>query len=53
MADFHPYLEDPVNVRLLKEIALAHEQLGRRNSSARGAWTRSFSSTFPPRKFAA
>ncbi|MBA1146731.1 AAA family ATPase [Ectothiorhodospiraceae bacterium WFHF3C12] len=28
MADFHPYLEDPVNTRLLKEIALAHGQLG-------------------------
>lgn len=27
--DFHPYLDDPTHIRLIKEIALAHEQLGR------------------------
>ncbi len=27
--DFHPYLSEPINVRLLKEIALTHEQLPR------------------------
>ena len=26
LCDFHPYLEEPLNVRLLKDIALAHEQ---------------------------
>lgn len=28
LLDFHPYLDDPVHVRLLKEIALGHERLG-------------------------
>ncbi len=28
LLDFHPYLEDPYNVRLLKEIALDYQQLG-------------------------
>ena len=28
LMDFHPYLDDPYNVRLLKEIALDHPQLG-------------------------
>ena len=28
LADFHPYLGDPVHVRLLKEIALRHPDLG-------------------------
>lgn len=28
LLDFHPYLEEPINVRLLKEIALRHEQVG-------------------------
>lgn len=26
LRDFHPYLSDPVNVRLLKDIAVGHEQ---------------------------
>lgn len=26
LADFHPYLNDPTHIRLIKEIALAHEQ---------------------------
>ncbi len=28
LLDFHPYLDDPFNVRLLKEIALEHHSLG-------------------------
>jgi hypothetical protein len=28
LLDFHPYLEDPYNIRLLKEIALAYPRLG-------------------------
>ncbi|MDX1432386.1 MAG: AAA family ATPase [Gammaproteobacteria bacterium] len=28
LSDFHPYLDDPVHVRLLKDIALARESLG-------------------------
>lgn len=28
LADFHPYLDDPVHVRLLKEIAHEHERKG-------------------------
>ena len=28
LMDFHPYLEDPYNVRALKEIALDHPELG-------------------------
>lgn len=28
LADFHPYLNEPLHVRLLKEIALAHNRLG-------------------------
>jgi SpoVK/Ycf46/Vps4 family AAA+-type ATPase len=28
LLDFHPYLEDPYNIRLLKEIALDYNQLG-------------------------
>ncbi len=28
LCDFHPYLEEPLHVRLLKDIALAHEQSG-------------------------
>ncbi len=28
LLDFHPYLEDPFNVRLLKEIALDYHELG-------------------------
>jgi AAA+ superfamily predicted ATPase len=28
LPDFHPYLDTPINVRLLKEIALDHEQGG-------------------------
>ncbi len=27
LPDFHPYLEDPIHVRLLKEIAINHEKL--------------------------
>lgn len=27
--DFHPYLEDPALIRLIKEIALSHEQISR------------------------
>ena len=26
LLDFHPYLEDPLNIRLIKEIAQAHQQ---------------------------
>ncbi|HEX9802996.1 MAG TPA: AAA family ATPase [Gammaproteobacteria bacterium] len=26
LCDFHPYLDEPLNVRLIKDIALAHEQ---------------------------
>lgn len=29
LVDFHPFLNDPVNVRLLKDIALQHETLSR------------------------
>jgi hypothetical protein len=28
LLDFHPYLDDPLHVRLLREIALAHGELG-------------------------
>jgi len=28
MMDFHPYLDDPYNIRLIKEIALDYENLG-------------------------
>lgn len=28
LADFHPYLDDPMHVRLLKDIALSHRQTG-------------------------
>jgi SpoVK/Ycf46/Vps4 family AAA+-type ATPase len=28
LLDFHPYLDDPYNIRLLKEIALAYPRLG-------------------------
>ncbi|RKZ36889.1 MAG: ATPase [Gammaproteobacteria bacterium] len=28
LADFHPYLDDPVHVRLLKDIALGFQELG-------------------------
>ena len=28
LMDFHPYLDDPYNIRLLKEIALEHPELG-------------------------
>jgi SpoVK/Ycf46/Vps4 family AAA+-type ATPase len=28
LLDFHPYLDDPYNIRLLKEIALDHHNLG-------------------------
>lgn len=28
LLDFHPFMDDPVHVRLLKDIALAHEHLG-------------------------
>jgi SpoVK/Ycf46/Vps4 family AAA+-type ATPase len=29
LLDFHPYMEDPLHVRLIKEIAHAHEQIPR------------------------
>jgi len=28
LADFHPYLDDPMHVRLIKDIALDHQQTG-------------------------
>ena len=28
LTDFHPYIDDPVHVRLLKDVAIAYEELG-------------------------
>lgn len=28
LADFHPYLDEPIHVRLLKDIALSHQETG-------------------------